>query len=134
MREVVYKIVKPADICWIDFSHFEIDESRSLDERLGLATSARSFCSIDGAKVSIYEYASRRVKVLRKCNSFGTGKHVFRFISKPYLPHCRDAGLRLPALFFARICFTTMVIGILFCILTQWEEIVPTSLKLGRVL
>ncbi len=93
VREAVSKVLDPAKISWIGFSHFEVDECGSLNDWFNLAPKSKGFCSTVGARVNMYEYASRPVKGLGNGQTFATGKHVYRFLATPNLPHCWDAGL-----------------------------------------
>ena len=57
--ETVGKIVEPATIRWIGFSHFEADECGALNEWLEAAPSAEAVCTFVGAMVSVNDFASR---------------------------------------------------------------------------
>ncbi len=93
VREAVAKVLNPTAIRWIGFSHFEIDECGSLNEWLALAPNAEGFCSTVGARINMYEYASRSVKGMGNDERLTTGKHKYRFRATPNVPHCWDAGL-----------------------------------------
>ncbi|MCL5267007.1 MAG: hypothetical protein M1469_02755 [Bacteroidetes bacterium] len=93
VRDAVAKILDPAGIRWIGFSHFEVDECGSLNEWLALAQGAQGFCSSVGARVNMYDYALRPVKGMENGETFTTGTHRHRFQATPNLPHCWDAGL-----------------------------------------
>jgi flavorubredoxin len=92
-REGVAKIVNPADLRWIGFSHFEADECGALNEWLEIAPNAMPVCSLVGAMVSVNDFASRPAKGLADGETFSTGKNKFRFVQTPHLPHCWEAGL-----------------------------------------
>jgi flavorubredoxin len=93
LREAVSKIINPADLRWIGFSHFEADECGTLNEWLAVAPNAAAVCSQIGAFVSVNDFASRPAKGLADGETFSTGKHRFRFVQTPHLPHCWEAGL-----------------------------------------
>lgn len=93
VREAVAKIIDPADLRHIGFSHFEADECGALNEWLEIAPNAEAFCSFVGAMVSVNDFASRPARGLTDGESFGTGKYKFRFVQTPHLPHCWEAGL-----------------------------------------
>lgn len=93
VREAVGKIIDPAKLRYISFSHFEADECGSLNEWLALAPNAEAVCSFIGANVSVNDFASRPAIGLMDGESFSTGKYKFRFIQTPHLPHCWEAGL-----------------------------------------
>lgn len=92
VQEAVAKIIKPSDVRWIGFSHFEADECGSLNEWLDIAPNASPVCSLVGALVSINDFAVRPAKGLTDGETFNTGKYNFRFVHTPHLPHCWEAG------------------------------------------
>ncbi len=92
-REGVAKIINPADLRWLGFSHFEADECGALNEWLEVAPNATPICSLVGALVSVDDFASRPAKGLADGETFSTGKNEFRFVKTPHLPHCWEAGL-----------------------------------------
>lgn len=93
VREAVAKIINPADLRHIGFSHFEADECGALNEWLAIAPNAEPVCSFVGAMVSVNDFASRPARGLMDGATFETGKYKFRFIQTPHLPHCWEAGL-----------------------------------------
>ncbi len=93
VREMVEKVINPADLRWIGFSHFEADECGSLNEWLQIAPAAQAVCSQVGAFVSVNDFAVRPARGLTDGETFSTGKHRFRFVQTPHLPHCWEAGL-----------------------------------------
>ena len=93
VREAVGKIINPAEIRHIGFSHFEADECGSLNDWLTVAPNAEPFCSFVGAVVSVNDFALRPARGLMDGDSFSTGKYKFRFVQTPHLPHSWEAGL-----------------------------------------
>ena len=93
VREEVAGIIDPSLIRWIGFSHFEADECGSLNEWLQLAPAAQPVCSIVGALVSINDFALRPARGMADGETIVTGKHRFRFLQTPHVPHCWEAGL-----------------------------------------
>lgn len=93
VREAVSKVVDPAQIRHIGFSHFEADECGALNEWLAIAPDAEAVCSFVGANVSVNDFASRPARGLMDGDTFSTGKYNFRFLHTPHLPHCWEAGL-----------------------------------------
>jgi flavorubredoxin len=92
VREAVAKIINPADLRHISFSHFEADECGALNEWLAIAPNATAACSFVGAEVSVNDFASRPAKGLMDGETFETGKYKFRFVQTPHLPHGWEAG------------------------------------------
>jgi len=93
VREAVEKIINPAALWHIGFSHFEADECGALNEWLAIAPNATPVCSLVGAMVSVNDFAARPAKGLTDGETFSTGKFNFRFVQTPHLPHCWEAGV-----------------------------------------
>ena len=93
VRQAVSKVIDPASIRYIGFSHYEPDECGSLNEWLALAPRAEALCSIVGAMVFVNDGAARPARGLKADEIIPTGKHRFRFKSTPHLPHGWDAGM-----------------------------------------
>jgi flavorubredoxin len=93
VREAVAKIIEPSDLRHISFSHFEADECGSLNEWLKIAPNATAICSFVGAVVSVNDFAIRPALALEDGETFSTGKHKFKFVHTPHLPHCWEAGM-----------------------------------------
>jgi flavorubredoxin len=93
VHEAVGKIINPAEIRHIGFSHFEADECGSLNQWLAIAPNAEPVCSFVGAEVSVNDFSSRPARGLNDGDTFSTGKYKFQFVQTPHLPHCWEAGL-----------------------------------------
>src|SRR4029077_14860293 len=93
IREAVSKVIDPASLRYVSFSHFEPDECGSLNEWLGLAPRAEALCSVVGAMVFVNDAAVRPARGLANDETVRTGKYTFRFKSTPHLPHGWDAGV-----------------------------------------
>ncbi|HEX3102678.1 MAG TPA: MBL fold metallo-hydrolase [Pyrinomonadaceae bacterium] len=93
VREAVAKLIDPATLRHISFSHFEADECGSLNDWLAIAPNAEAVCSFVGAEVSVNDFASRPARGLMDGETFSTGKYDFRLLHTPHLPHCWEAGL-----------------------------------------
>ena len=91
--EAVKSLIDPSTIRWIGFSHFEADECGSLNEWMQLAPQAEPVCSLVGALVSINDFAIRPARAMTDGEVLSTGKHRFRFVQTPHVPHCWEAGL-----------------------------------------
>lgn len=95
VREAVSRIIDPAAIRHIGFSHFESDECGALNSWLEIAPHAEPVCGLVGALVSVNDFAIRPARVLTRDDTFSTGKYRFRFIPTPHVPHGWDAGVML---------------------------------------
>ncbi len=92
VREAIAKVIDPARLRWISFSHFEADECGALNEFLAIAPGAQPLCSFVGAMVSVNDFASRPARGLEDGEVVTTGARRFRFIRTPHLPHTWEAG------------------------------------------
>jgi flavorubredoxin len=93
VRDAVARIIDPADLRWISWSHFEVDECGPLNQWLGAAPKAQAICSQVGALVNISDFADRPPVGLAKDDVIDTGWHRYRFVPTPHLPHGCDAGV-----------------------------------------
>jgi len=91
--EGVSKIIDPAKLRWISWSHFEADECGSLNEWLAIAPHAQPACGMVGALVSVNDFCGRQSRVLTAEDVLATGRHRFRYYPTPQLPHGWDAGV-----------------------------------------
>lgn len=93
VREEVSKIIDPAKIRWIGFSHFESDECGALNDWLEIAPAAEPVCSLVGALVSVNDFSVRPARGMTDGEQLQTGKYSFRFLHTPHVPHCWEAGM-----------------------------------------
>ena len=94
VRDAVAKVLDPKTVRWIAFSHFEDDECGSLREWQELAPQATPVCSFVGKVVSVDGYAALRpARAMEDGEVLQTGKHRFRLLQTPHLPHCWEASL-----------------------------------------
>lgn len=93
VHEAVGRLIDPAKLRWIGFSHFEADECGALNDWLALAPEATALCSQVGKFVSVDDVAARPAKGLADGEVLVTGRQRFRFLQTPHVPHAWDAGL-----------------------------------------
>jgi flavorubredoxin len=93
LYEQVGRVVDPARIRWIGFSHFESDECGALNQWLAAAPSAEPICGLVGGVVNLNDFSDRVPRVMHPDETFETGEHRFRFIPTPHVPHGWDAGV-----------------------------------------
>ena len=93
VREGVSKVLDPAKLRWISWSHFESDECGALNEWLSIAPQAQPACNMVGALVSVNDFFQREARILTAQDPLTTGKYRFRYYSTPQLPHGWDAGV-----------------------------------------
>jgi flavorubredoxin len=118
LREAVARVIDPATLRYIGFSHFESDECGALNHWLGSAPAAEPICGLVGALVSVNDFADRPARVLLPSDVLDTGKYKFRFIPTPHVPHGWDAGVMIEE-----------TERTLFCsdLFHQWEEREPLT-------
>jgi hypothetical protein len=87
VRDAVAKVLDPATIRWVSFSHFESDECGSLNEWLSIAPRAQPACSLVGA-ASASMTSRFGLRVRSPTASPEIGKRRSRF----HIPACRTAG------------------------------------------
>ena len=93
VREAVATLIDPASLRWISWSHFEVDECGALNEWLAEASNAVPVCGELGAMINIADFSNRPPRGLKPDEILGTGRHRFRFVPTPHLPHGWDAGV-----------------------------------------
>jgi flavorubredoxin len=93
LRDAVARVIDPATVRWISFSHFEADECGALNEWLAAAPHAQPACGLVGALVSVNDFSRRPARVLAQDEILKTGKYQFRFRHTPHVPHNWEAGL-----------------------------------------
>jgi flavorubredoxin len=93
VRDGVAKVLDPARLRHVGFSHFEADECGALNQWLGVAPRAAPLCGLIAAAVNINDIADRPPRVLAAGETLSTGRHRFRLLPTPHLPHGWDASL-----------------------------------------
>jgi flavorubredoxin len=93
VRDAVARVIDPAALRWISWSHFEVDECGALNDWLAIAPQAQGACSEVGVLVNLQDFAQRPVRGLAPSDVIDTGRHRFRYVATPHLPHGWDAGV-----------------------------------------
>lgn len=93
VREELAKVMDPAKLRWITFSHFEADECGAMNEWLAIAPNAQVACGQLGALLSVNDFCSKPARELASGEVLSTGKYRFRYVPTPHLPHGWDAGV-----------------------------------------
>jgi len=93
VREAVAALIDPASLRWISWSHFEVDECGALNQWLAEAPNAIPVCGEVGAMINIADFSNRPPRGLKPDEILRTGRHRFRFVPTPHLPHGWDAGV-----------------------------------------
>jgi len=94
VREAVARVIDPARLRWVGFSHFEADECGALNDWLGVAPQAQAVCSQIGATVSVNDFALRPARPLQDGEhlALGAGGKRVRWLDAPNLPHNWECG------------------------------------------
>lgn len=93
VREGVEKVIDPAKLRWISWSHFEADECGSFHEWMAIAPHAQAACGMVGALVSANDFCGKECRILTPKDTLTTGQYRFRYYNTPQLPHGWDAGV-----------------------------------------
>jgi flavorubredoxin len=108
-HDAVSRLIDPARLAWIGFSHFEPDECGALNEWLAVAPRAQAAGGPVAAMVMLSDFADRAPRMLAPGEVLDLGSHRLRFLSTPHLPHGWDAGL-----YFDESCGTLLCSDLLF--------------------
>lgn len=93
LREAIAKLMDPAKLRHIAWSHFESDECGALNEWLQLAPQAQPVCTFVGKLVTVDDFAIRPARGMTRDDVLVTGKYRYRFYPSPHIPHGWDAGV-----------------------------------------
>jgi len=130
VRDAVARVVDPARIRWISFSHFEADECGSLNEWLALAPQAKPVCGMIGALVNINDYTGGRARIMATGEVLATGRHRFRFLETPQVPHAWDASLLFEETGVTLFCSDLFLQNGELCPLTEEDLVEPARQSL----
>jgi flavorubredoxin len=92
-REAIARVLDPATLRWIGFSHFEADECGALNNFLAVAPNAQPLCGRIGAMVSTTDYADKPPRAMRDGETLDIGGARITWCDAPHLPHGWDCGL-----------------------------------------
>lgn len=90
--EAIARVLDPASLRYIAFSHYEADECGALNELLAAAARAEPVCSSVAAMTSIGDQADRPPKAMRDGEELVLGRHRVRWFDTPHLPHGWECG------------------------------------------
>lgn len=95
LHEAVSRLIDPKTLRYIGFSHFESDECGGLNQWLQAAPHAEPVCGLVGAMVSVNDFSDRPARALTREDTLTTGRHRYRFLPTPHVPHGWDAGVMI---------------------------------------
>lgn len=93
LREAVARLIDPATLRHVAWSHFESDEVGGLNHWLETAPHAQPVCTLVGKLVNADDFAIRPALGLTDDDVLETGRFRFRFQRSPHIPHGWDAGV-----------------------------------------
>ena len=93
LRDAVAKLIDPATLRHIGWSHFESDECGALNHWLEIAPNAEPVCTMVGKLVTVDDFSNRPARGMTPGDVFSTGKYRYRFYPSPHIPHGWDAGV-----------------------------------------
>ena len=93
VREAVARVIDPATLRWIGFSHVEDDECGALPDWLAIAPNAQPVCSQVGAMISLGDMTDRPARGMADGEELvlGPSKRM-RWLDAPHLPHNWECG------------------------------------------
>jgi flavorubredoxin len=87
LAEAVGRIVDPARLRWLGYSHVEADECGALDQWLALAPDATAVHGTLGCAFWLNDTAARPPRRLRNDERLDLGGKVVRYLDTPHVPH-----------------------------------------------
>ncbi|HNS26916.1 MAG TPA: hypothetical protein PKN91_02225 [Steroidobacteraceae bacterium] len=95
VAEAIGKVVPLERLRYVAFSHYEADECGSLNEFLAAAPAAAAVCGQVAAMVSVDDIATRPARALADGEILRTGRHAFKWLDTPHVPHGWECGLMM---------------------------------------
>jgi flavorubredoxin len=89
--ESVRKVIDPATLRYISWSHLEADECGATNEFLEVAPEAEPVQGQIGALLSVSDFFTRPVRAMQDGDVLDLGRHKLRFMTTPHVPHAWDA-------------------------------------------
>jgi len=91
--EAVKKVIDPASLSYISWSHLESDECGALNEFLRVAPKAEPVHGQIGVMLSVADFFDRPVRGFGDNEVLDLGQKKLRFLITPHVPHAWDAIL-----------------------------------------
>lgn len=95
VAEAIGKVVPLERLRYVAFSHYEADECGSLNEFLAAAPAAAAVCGQVAAMVSVDDIATRPARALADGEILRTGRHAFKWLDTPHVPHGWECGFMM---------------------------------------
>ena len=91
VREAVASVIPVEKFRWLSYSHWEPDESGSIEDWIAVAPNAQPLVGLIGSLVTASD-ASRAPRMLADGETIAIGKKRMRWFDTPHVPHGWDAG------------------------------------------
>lgn len=91
--EAVRRVIDPATLRYISWSHLEADECGALTDFLGVAPDAEPVHGEIGKMIGVDDFTGRPTLPMKDGDVLDLGKHKLRFLVTPQVPHAWDAIL-----------------------------------------
>jgi flavorubredoxin len=95
VAEAIGKLLPLASLRYVAFSHFEADECGALNDFLAAAPMAVPVASQVAAMVSVNDVADRPARALADGEVLRTGRHAFKWLDAPHVPHGWETGFMM---------------------------------------
>jgi flavorubredoxin len=95
VAEAIGKVLPLERLRYVAFSHFEADECGSLNDFLAAASAAVPVSSQVAAMVSVNDVAVRPARALADGEVLRTGRHAFKWLDAPHVPHAWENGFMM---------------------------------------
>jgi flavorubredoxin len=96
IHSAVSRLIRPEELRWVAFGHYEADECGAMNDWLRVAPHAEVAHGQTGCYVSLNDMADRTPRILQhgEAIDLGQGKRV-RYFDTPHIPHGWEAGVLL---------------------------------------
>jgi flavorubredoxin len=95
VAEAIAKVLPLERLRYVAFSHFEADECGALNDFLAAAPTAVPVSSQVAAMVSVNDVADRQARALADGEVLRTGRHAFKWLDAPHVPHGWETGFMM---------------------------------------
>lgn len=94
LHEAVGRLIRPGQLRWIAFGHYEADECGAMNEWLSVAPQAQVAHGQTACLVSLNDMADRAPRILQdgEAIELGHGRRI-RYLDTPHIPHGWEAGV-----------------------------------------
>ena len=95
VAEAIAGVLPLETLRYVAFSHFEADECGSLNDFLAAAPGAVAVSSQVAAMVSVNDIAIRAPRPMTDGEVLRTGRHAFKWLDAPHVPHAWENGFMM---------------------------------------